>query len=351
MEARQKFLGWTGCLLDPKCSPGEHRQAAHDWCGWAMRELGIEENSIGDGESPAMVRTDLPSGQAISPQRAALCVREHQRTAVFLQAMAAAIRAARERFPGETIHVVEAGCGPLAALTLPFMARHAPGEVDFTLIDFHEVSLAGVRRLAETLGVAASVRACIAGDAAAVRFAEAERPHIVACEVLRRALKKEPQVAVTQALAPQLREGGFFLPERIEVDLGILHGGRQLRRFSGESDAGEPEPIERIGRVFCLDAYRTVDLEVLASRRIKAGCVSVAPQAKAHPPLQLFTRLTVFREHTLGDFDCSLTTPERLRYPAELTARGGVAKFSYEISGDPGLRLEVAKPVDTNRGH
>src|SRR5690606_22092088 len=156
--------------------------------------------------------TGLPSGEAISPQRAALCVREHRRTAVFLQAMDAAIRAARERFPGETLHVVEAGCGPLAPLTLPFALRYAPEEVAFTLIDLHEASLASARRLASELGVEGSIRACRAEDATEVRFAEAEQPHVIACEVLRRALKKEPQVAVTRALAPQLRTGGFFLP-------------------------------------------------------------------------------------------------------------------------------------------
>src|SRR5690606_27285209 len=120
-------------------------------------------------------------------------------------------------------------------LSLPFALRYPPEEVVFTLLDFHEVSLAGARRLAEDLGVTPSVRAWVAGDASEVRFAESERPHVIACEVLSRALKDEPQVAVTRHLAPQLREGGFFVPERIEIEAGFLHGDRQQRRFFGRT--------------------------------------------------------------------------------------------------------------------
>lgn len=304
-----------------------------------MRRLGIDDDGIGREGKVLTTPTTLATGQAISPQRAALCVREPRRTVVFLQAMDAAIRAARARFPGETLHVVEAGCGPLAPLTLPFALRYAPSDVTFTVIDLHEVSLAGVRTLAEELGVAASLRACVQGDAAAVLFERAERPHVIGCEVLRRALKKEPQVAVTRALAPQLREGGFFLPERIEVDVGILHGASALRESSGESGAGDAARISRLGRVFSLDALAPCP-EVRAGW-LEGGGVETPADADARRRLWLLTRLTVFREHVLGDFDCSLTMPERLRCQAEALADGGRLEFSYEMSASPGLRLKT----------
>ncbi len=329
-------------MLDPTRVPGEQWQAANAWCSWAMGRLGIEADSIGGPGEALMTPTTLATGEAISPQRAALCVREYRRTAVFLQAMDAAIRAARERFPGETIHVVEAGCGPLAPLTLPFALRYAPDEVRFTLLDLHQVSLAGARRLAEELGVSASVRTLPAGDAGEVRFAEADRPHVIGCEVLRRALKKEPQVAVTRALAPQLREGGFFLPERIDIDVGFVHGRRQLRRLAGEQcSAGEDEPVERLGRVFSFEALGP--RPETQGGMLEAGAVEVPSQGGERGPLWLLTRLAVFRAHVLGDFDCSLTMPERLRCPADLAVSGGLLEFSYEMSASPGLRLKTAK--------
>jgi hypothetical protein len=58
--------------------------------------------------------TQLPSGLALAPHLAALCVLDEQRTAAFQRGVALAIEAARARFPGETVEVVYAGTGPFA---------------------------------------------------------------------------------------------------------------------------------------------------------------------------------------------------------------------------------------------
>lgn len=278
--------------------------------------------------------TALPGGEAISPQRAVLCLREQQRTAIYLRAAVAAVRAAQQKFPGEIIHVVDAGCGPAAPVAL-CLAAHFPSEqVQVTLLDIHPASLADARRLAAELGLERSIRATICGDACAVRFAEADRPHVVVAEVLRRALKKEPQVAVTRALAPQLREGGFFLPEKIEVAPGRVRGLGAENGFE----------IERAAIAFELEAATVAALPLDATGRLPAREVRVS--ATLAVDAQLLTRMQVFREHRLDDFDCSLTMPERLRgVPAEVAARGGVLRFAYEISTDPGLRLVSAVPA------
>lgn len=330
-DTRRAFLEWIDCLLDPTRPPAELRDAAHAWCAWALRQLGMDEWQIDPAGADSARPTALPAGEAISPQRAVLCLREHWRTAVFLRATDAAVRAARAKFPGETIHLVEAGCGPAAPMALSVAARYAPEEVQVTLLDIHAASLADARRLAAGLGVARSLRACVCGDAAAVRFAEAERPHVIVAEVLRRALKKEPQVAVTRALAPQLRAGGFFLPERIEVALGSVRGTGEARR------------VETFGEVCAVDA-RAEAPATDAAGRLPVRVVAVP--AGTRGPLQLFTRLRVFGAHELRDCDCSLTMPEPWRgVPEEFLRAGGELRFAYEISADPGVRLVSVEPA------
>lgn len=332
---REAFTGWIDCLLDSSRTPLEHRDAAHAWCAWALDRLGIEAQQLDPVGEACAQPTNLASGEAISPQRAVLCLREQQRTAVFLRALDAAVRAAREKFPGETIHVVEAGCGPAAPMALSVAARYSPDVVQVTLLDIHAASLADARRLAAEIGVERSIRATVCGDASAVRFAEADRPHVIVAEVLRRALKKEPQVAVTRALAPQLRAGGFFLPERIEVGPGVLRGLRE---------AASAPAFEWLGAAFTLDACVAGSVAADAAGRLPERTVAVPPHAAG--ALQLLTRMEVFRGHVLGDFECSLTMPERLRgVPAELAAAGGLLRFAYEISADPGLRLVAAEPI------
>ncbi len=335
------FRRWTDCLCDSTKAPRDHWEAAHEWCSWGLKLLGVDESYSHATADDFFADSILSTGKAISPLGAARCVREYRRTAVFLQAMDAAIRAARVRFPGETIHVLEAGCGPLAPLALPFALRYAPEEVSFTLLDLHPRAMNGARKVASELGLSASVRNWLVADATTIRFKEADRPHVIACEVLLRALKREPQVAVTMNLAPQLREGGFFLPERIDVDACLFDSGEYFRPRPEalELAALRAASISELGRVFRLEAESVAQLQPCGVGRLAAEAVVVPPHCRRRLPLHLFTRIKVFCDHVLGDFESSLNLPERVCGAECLSERGGVARFVYEIARDPGLRL------------
>jgi SAM-dependent methyltransferase len=336
-QHRERLLQWTGCLLDAGRSPGDQRQAAEDWCAWALGTLGIDENVAAYEPAPFFGERRLPTGKAISPLGAARCVREYRRTAVFLQAMDAALRSLFERFPGETIHVLEAGSGPLAPLAFPFALRYPPKKVVFAILDIHPAALDGARRIAELLGIGSSVRAYMEADATTVRFAEPDRPHLIACEVLLRALTKEPQVAATLNLAPQLRPGGCFLPERIDVRVGFLNPQRLAPR-SGPDLEHIPPASRDIAPVFSLDAARLGNLSFSGPDFIDGARVVVPNHDRQRNPLRLFTRIRVWGDHVLDDFDSSLNLPEPLDYPATLADAGGEMAFSYRICEEPGLR-------------
>lgn len=349
-DSRGRFCRWIDCLLDPSRTPGDQRQAALEWCEWGLHLLGVDENALATHPDAFSADCRLPTGKAISPLGAARCVREYRRTAVFLQAMDAAVQCARERFPGERIHVFEAGCGPLAPLALPFALRYPPDEVTFSLLDLHPIAIEGTKRVAQELGVCESVRDYLVADATAVHFSEQDRPHVIACEVLLRALKSEPQVAATLNLAPQLRPGGVFLPERIEVDAGLFDQARWSRALTNsikEEERGLAS-IQELGRVFALDAYAVDKLQPCGPGRFAAASVNVPPHNPVRTPLQLFTRIRVFGDHRLGDFDSSLNLPERVKYPAALAVKGGLAEFYYEVSADPGLRCASWSPAGSS---
>src|SRR5471030_2877346 len=73
----------------------------------------------------------LPSGKAISPVKAAFCLLEIQRTAVFIRGIHNAILALKEQFKGEQVHILYAGCGPYATLLTPFTTRFSADEITF----------------------------------------------------------------------------------------------------------------------------------------------------------------------------------------------------------------------------
>lgn len=348
---RAAFRSWTDCLLDSARTPIEHLEAARAWHDWGLRFLGIDDSAPSCSADPYFADSHLPNGKAISPLGAIRCIREYRRTAVFLQAMAAALREARRRFPGETLHVVEAGCGPLAPLALPFALRYAPAEVQFTLLDYHPVALEAVQRVVAALGLQSSIRAYIAADATAHRFSDADRPHVIACEVLLCALKREPQVATTVNLAPQLRRGGIFVPERIDVEAALFDSRRHLessmkdpmqRSASDDLERG----IRRLGPVFSLDAAAVSTLECTEAGLFRAGSIRLPRAINDAAPLHLLTDIRVFGEHRLVDFESSLNLPERVSLLPEVAASGGRIDFAYDSRGDPGLRVVACRPAE-----
>jgi hypothetical protein len=333
------FLTWIDCLLDPARTPIDHLHASRAWCAWGLDTLGFGPNGNMDRTDAFHTDATLVNGVAISPYAAAMCLREFRRTEVFLQAMDAAIRAARERFPRETIHVVEAGCGPLAPLALSMAARYPADEVTFTLLDFHPVALASAKRLAEALGVEKSIREYLQADATSVKLEDP--PHIIASEVLLRALSKEPQVAATLNLAPQLREGGLFLPECIDVDAALFDSDTYFRPVASDAElaAQREASIQELGKVFRLDACALDDLEPHGKSGFVARTVHVPPHDAKKHSFQFFTRICVFGGHMLNDFESSLNQPLPYRLPPEIARDGGDLRFMYEVSNNPGLRL------------
>ncbi len=338
-------------MLDPAQAPIEHLKAARAWQDWGLEFLGVDPRIPPGHADPLFADSHLPHGKAISPLGAIRCIGEYRRTAVFLQAMAAALREARRRFPGETIHIVEAGCGPLAPLALPFALRSTPSEVQFTLLDYHPVALDAARRVVAALGLQDSIRAYVAADATAYRFPEADRPHVIACEVLLRALKREPQVAATVNLAPQLRPGGLFVPERIDVEAAWFDSRRHLQATmdaqpkGGEADSDSERGIRRIGPVFSLEAATASVLPRLDTDLFRAESICVPAQRNEVARLHLLTSLRVFGEHRLVDFESSLNLPEQVSLPPGIAAAGGTIDFVYEASRDPGLRIANMRPI------
>src|SRR5205823_6415730 len=121
--------------------------------------LGLQPDLPGEGIA-------LPGGIAISPQDAARCVLDTRRTSTFLRGLENAIAQASARFPGETIRILYAGCGPFAPFCVLPLLQFPALDVQFTLLDIHQTSLDAAMQLAETLGVQSRIRDYIRCDAA-----------------------------------------------------------------------------------------------------------------------------------------------------------------------------------------
>jgi hypothetical protein len=147
-------------LLFRQEDDGRLRAAATELYSLCSSVAGMGESSTHAGD---LNETGLPNGKAISPKDAARCILDYRRTSKFLRGARAAIVEARKRFPNTAVEILYAGCGPFAPLAVPLTSRFSPGEVQFTLLDIHQRSLDGARRIFQALGLTSFVRDYIRG--------------------------------------------------------------------------------------------------------------------------------------------------------------------------------------------
>ena len=309
-------------LLSSECD-GELRAAAEDLYQLMCGIAGIHHDAPTLDDN---ANTNLPGGQAISPRGASLCIIDYLRTTMFLRGVTRALQEAGERFPGETIEVLYAGCGVFATLLTSLAGRFDTGRVKITLLDVHPRSLEGAKQVFHELGLEAALKECLIVDAAV--YVPPSPPHVIIVEVMQRALDKEPQVAVTANLGSHLRPGGIFLPERITVDAWM-----EYRR----KDAEQPHE-ELIARLIDLTA------ESAPSWLPKTGSpLPQVPHVRIDLPadlsqasrIVLTTEVNVFGPFKLGDNQSGITMPAFRRFRPNIDKRK--IEFRYRLGSKPGF--------------
>lgn len=309
---------------------------------------GIGEHSA---HAEGAAGTRLPGGEAIAPRDAARCVLDHRRTSRFLRGLHAAVLEARARFPDAPIEILYAGCGPFAPLAVPLTTRFSPAEIRFTLLDVHERSLDAARRLFQALGKSAFVRDYVRCDAASYQHAAPHPVHVVVVEAMQAALEREPQVAITMNLAPQLCPGGIFIPERITVDCCLCDAAEEFPALPAGADAADPSSIGTDGGAR-IHLGRVLDLSAEACRGLPAsgsgdeqGGTSFGPKLVLRVPeeldgerdLMLRTSITVYDSIALEDHESGLTCP-RILFDAGRMRGGEVMELEYRLGDSPGFR-------------
>lgn len=289
----------TAVLLDASVSPGDIKLAAD-----ALYDLLFAIAPVPEGSFD----TPLPSGKALSPRLAALCVKDSMRTAVYLRGVEQALRERRPR------KVLYAGCGPFAPLALPLMPRFP--EARFTFLDIHPRAIDSVRTLTRHFGFTNGE--LVVGDATQY---QGEPADVVIVEAMQSALSKEPQVAIFHHLS---RSGVTMIPQNVSVEVRLIDGAAETARATGTP----LPPGARIPLGTVVDLRSNVFELSVQVPDLPAGRYTIA----------YFTRIEVFGEHELDEYQSGLTYPKMIW---ELTPGSGERLvFRYLAGSDPGIVWE-----------
>lgn len=307
---------------------------------------GIDECSDHAGVSDA---TRLPSGEAISPRDAARCALDYRRTSKFLRGLYAAVLEAQKRFPDGAVEILYAGCGPFAPLAVPLTSRFSSAEIKLTLLDVHKRSLDAARRVFQALGKSDYVRDYVQCDAASYKHDAPRAVHVVVVEAMQAALEREPQVAITMNLAPQLCPGGIFLPERITVDCYLCDPAKEFPALppgvdveASSSPGGRGKVRVNLGRVIELTAESRHHLLAPGDGRREAALalkplLNVPRDLDGEFGLMLSTAITVYDSVALDEYESGLTCP-RILYDVGKVRGGKAIEFEYRLGDRPGFK-------------
>ena len=333
-------------ILDEKSSSARLRRALEDFAKLCSEITGIAPDPSFNGWAEDSF---LDDGVAINPGAAAHCVKDYQRSVVFLRGVNAALNMGRRRFAGTPLEILYAGCGPYATLLLPLLERLAPGESTITLLDIHQRSLDSVSRLIDWFGLGDHKPQLVQADAC--HYQHARPLHLVVTEALQKSLEQEPQFAVTANLAPQLHPQGLFIPGQIEVELCLADQAaeREMFLYSGRVDA---ESLSQSGRRCSLGTVLTLQPRDAAAQLGRARANAVSARMELPPttvvvpavgnldclePL-LFTRILVFDRFNLRDYEAEITLPRPCPEMQPLRA-GSQYRVSYALGKYPKFEL------------
>jgi hypothetical protein len=329
-------------LLNEASAPTQMREALDSFAQLCSDVTGVVPDRSFDAWAGDSL---LEAGVAIAPEAAAHCVKDYQRSVVFISAVHAAINTARERFANQPIEILYAGCGPFATLLLPLLGQFKAGDLHVHLLDIHQRSLDSVAQLIEHFGLQAHRINYVQDDAC--RYQHSGSPHIIITETMQKSLEQEPQFAVTANLAPQLHPQGIFIPQKIEVELCLADLEAETAAFK-HGAALEPDTLIKTGRrhplgtVLCLTPETATALLEKAKKNSCTGVLELNPVQVTIPTGEdptgfdalLFTRIQVFEQYRLLDYESEITLPLRCTEMRPLQA-GEKYQVWFELGSYP----------------
>ncbi len=269
------------------------------------------------------------AGQAVSPEAAALCIRDFMRTCVFMRGVKEAISTKLQSNPDKAVTVLYAGTGPFATLLIPMITQFSPTQLNMLLLDINPASIAYLNRIIRNFKLDPYILQVVETDAVTYRIPAQWQPDIILSETMMPSLKTEPQVSIVSNLVGQCPQV-LLVPEMIEVS-AILYNSKQ--------NAGKPFIHLENLLVFTKAAALKIAAEQQTGDTVFPVTV-LEVQKPAEPDyssLALHTSIRVFNKHFLNYRESSLTIPVFVYNMHSIKTWPAVFNIQYRIFPIPGF--------------
>ncbi len=278
----------------------------------------------------------LSTGKAIGSTWAAMCIDDMLRTKRFIKGIDKAIKQVLGKGK-RPIEILYAGSGPFAALILPLTTRYTEEEIRIRVLEINKNSCRHLEKLISELDLLDYIESIENVDATKYVVKTSERIDILLSETMQRGLEKEQQVSIVLNLLNQLNEGVIVIPEKIELNLGVIE-------YVG-SDSVQKN-YRSIANVFELSKkelkkYKTSSDQFGQIEFPKNEVEILRDNVGEDDQLAIFTEIQIYEDEKLTINESGLTLPIIIQDLNNKMREDQVLQIGYEIGSNPGLKYEL----------
>ncbi|MCF4101877.1 hypothetical protein L1I30_09380 [Gillisia sp. M10.2A] len=282
----------------------------------------------------------LENGKALGTFWAAACIDDIIRTRQFIRGINQAIT---EKINENTpLHILYAGTGPFATLILPFIFRYTKQEIKYTLLEINPLSFKILNNVISKFGLEGYNIKLLNEDATKYQI-EHDSPDIIISETMQNALAKEQQVPIFYNLMSQVKPNTIFIPEKIEIFIGLRRAGIPSEQLQTKHYQIENKVFEVSKET--LDLSKHIDeqtTEVLKFPKIQT--ILEKERIKAFNDVVFITKIQVYKEEKIGINESGLTTPITILDISKNQEESVMVETQYTIGDEPQLKFKIASP-------
>ena len=231
-----------------------------------------------------------------------------------------------------------AGCGPYATLLTPLLPLFKAEEIEVILIDINEYSIQSAKEIIVKLQLEDYIADAVCTNAINYKKPESWPLHLLISETMFNALTREPQLAITANLAPQLVHNGILIPEEVNIDLVYTFFGKETYLNNKEEVFHQNKSAikhEKVDRLFSLNKRNNFSEKTLEQHfQFESKVYEVPKENENRRDICLFTEVKIFNEFILNNAKSFITNPHCITAISNL---GSDSKFQliYDFKENP----------------
>ncbi len=302
-----------------------------------LNELCEEEINNEEGRNDIKFK----NGKALGTFWASQCIDDIVRTRQFIRGINKAIKEKLDH--QKQLHILYAGTGPFAALILPLILRFSKQTISYTFLEINPLSFRILKNLLYRLGLEEYDITYINEDATKYKINLNNEPDIIISETMQNGLAKEQQVPIFLNLMSQLKGDSIFIPEKIELNIGLKEKGIPLIDLTRKHYHKEKKIFE-VSKESMFPFYRSekqINDEIIFEKK---KTIIEKEKLEKYDQLLLITEIKVYENEKIVIKESSLTTPTIIQNIPDNLEGSIIIVTQYKISSEPKLEYKITLP-------